>query len=972
MPVGSCVATFTTAITINALPTLTVSASSNSICNGSAAILTATGASTYTLLNTSSAFTTSISVSPLAATTYTISGTSSGGCIGTTTTTVTVNRLPYVTSTATSNTICSGNTLTLTATGTTGLLAYYKFDETSGNMANDATGNGNTGMYASFPTGTTSAAFSGSGNAITFSNSNGSYIDVSDNAMFNTMLNNLTLEAWIYQTDAESNTIIDRGNYNFLFMSRPNSQTGLGFYNNGNWTYSSGTIPLNQWVHVAVTYNSGTLSFYMNGALLSTHTSPALTFGSGGNINIGRQDPSSCRCNEFDGNIDELRIWNVTRTQSEIQASMTSGPAGNNVSFAWLPSAGLTATTGATITATPTVNTTYTLTGTDNNGCTKTSTQSIIVSDLPTVGVSVSPSATVCFGSNVTLSGTGASTYSWSGGINNGTAFTATNTGTSTYTVIGTNANGCKDTTTQSLVTLNGSNGIHTWRGSTNTGWNNTGNWCGGVPSSTVSVIIPLGLSNYPVILPADGNAVLNNLIIENAAQLTLNNNASLSVYGNWTNNNSNGDGFVADNGSTVTFAGSLPQSFSLAATETFYNLVINNTSSSGLTINGSDLAIVNNITFTDGLLNTGVGTSLLIEDNATATGSSQASFVNGTIKKIGDDAFLFPIGDSVYAPIEIVNDASFQNFNTNTEFTATYYKSAAPNNSDAYMSSGLQYVSSLEYWNLSRTFDLGNNAQCNVRLYFSDTAFSQIKSTALSDLIVAHFSSVYETQGGSTVLTGKGGNITSTIPFTSFSPITFGSSGGINPLPVELLRFKAWIAVDKKVKLSWDVASEINNDFYTVERSIDAINYQPILTVKGAGTSNSLLNYSVTDTSPLMGISYYRLKQTDFDGKNKTFKPISIELTEEETPKGKYTFYQNPLSLQDDLFLKVNSAKNKSIQLSFTDVSGKILCTQTVELLTGHNQIMVKDINCYLKSGTYTIVINDEEKAYKEKLIVK
>ena len=114
------------------------------------------------------------------------------------------------------------------------------------------------------------------------------------------------------------------------------------------------------------------------------------------------------------------------------------------------------------------------------------------------------------------------------------------------------------------------------------------------------------------------------------------------------------------------------------------------------------------------------------------------------------------------------------------------------------------------------------------------------------------------------------GGNI---YAFTGVTAITNNvrfTLGTINstqtPLPVELLAFDA-IPVEKTVELNWSTASEINNDFFTLERSSDIKNWIELALVPGAGNSGIVQNYRMVDDNPLSGISYYRLKQTDFDG---------------------------------------------------------------------------------------------------------
>lgn len=174
--------------------------------------------------------------------------------------------------------------------------------------------------------------FSGWQNSGGGSNSNPSvhdFIEVPDNGTLD-LDNNYTIEAWVNVDDNNNNTIIDKGNYRYLFQTHPNGQTGLGLYNPSmGWVYSSGTVPTSTWTHVAVTFDATAqrVVFYMNGNLLSSHTNgnagPVASPGpDNGVITIGRQQPSGCVCNNFDGRMDQLRIWTRTLCQDEIQARM--------------------------------------------------------------------------------------------------------------------------------------------------------------------------------------------------------------------------------------------------------------------------------------------------------------------------------------------------------------------------------------------------------------------------------------------------------------------------------------------------------------------------------------------------------------------------------------------------------------------------------------------------------------------------
>lgn len=151
------------------------------------------------------------------------------------------------------------------------------------------------------------------------------YVKITDNGTMD-LNNTYTLEAWVYPNDNTNNTIIDKGDYRYLFQTHPNGQTGLGLYNSSmGWIYSAGSIPVNTWSHVAVSfdYTNSEVVFYLNGAVLSRHTSGLANPGpDNGDVNIGRQQPGICNCNNFDGKMDELRVWTRVLCQAEIQQRM--------------------------------------------------------------------------------------------------------------------------------------------------------------------------------------------------------------------------------------------------------------------------------------------------------------------------------------------------------------------------------------------------------------------------------------------------------------------------------------------------------------------------------------------------------------------------------------------------------------------------------------------------------------------------
>ena len=107
---------------------------------------------------------------------------------------------------------------------------------------------------------------------------------------------------------------------------------------------------------------------------------------------------------------------------------------------------------------------------------------------------------------------------------------------------------------------------------------------------------------------------------------------------------------------------------------------------------------------------------------------------------------------------------------------------------------------------------------------------------------------------------------IFSGVNFMDGDQFTLGNTDISNPLPIELTFFTA-TPTQNSVKLEWETASELDNDFFTIERSVDGATWESLMQVDGAGTSKETLQYEAIDMLPLPGAQYYRLKQTDFDG---------------------------------------------------------------------------------------------------------
>lgn len=139
-----------------------------------------------------------------------------------------------------------------------------------------------------------------------------------------------------------------------------------------------------------------------------------------------------------------------------------------------------------------------------------------------------------------------------------------------------------------------------------------------------------------------------------------------------------------------------------------------------------------------------------------------------------------------------------------------------------------------------------------------------------------------------SLTISRKSSSVTTGVVNITFKPICASV-----PTPVELVFFKA-NASNNAIKLNWQTASEKNNKGFEIERSVDAVFWENIGAIKGQGTSNVVVNYSFEDKHPLSILTYYRLKQVDFDGKENFSNIESISLDKKRLL---FEIYPNPIS---------------------------------------------------------------------------
>ena len=508
------------------------------------------------------------------------------------------------------------------------------------------------------------------------------------------------------------------------------------------------------------------------------------------------------------------------------------------------------------------------------------------------------------------------------------------------------------------------------WNGSRSTDWFNCGNWQSMiVPDETTNVVFPTGaVTNECTIgAPPSGftEAESNDITIGVGRTLTINNATSqLDVYGNYLNNAT-----LTHTNGTVTFRGTAAQSLGGSSASTFFKFTLNNSSATGVTL-ASPVTINAVFTLSDGNLFTDATNLLKLVDGATASSGSAITFVDGPMTKVGNDVFVFPVGDGTkWARIGISAPG-----NVTTEYTAQYFATGYGNYTiDG--ASGLNNVSQLEYW----TLDQLNNFDVQVKLYWEDHNASGITDCdgAPDDLRIAHWSSGnsrWELDIDGVNLTGgcpSAGTAETNAVQPNYSPFTFSSkSATVNPLPINLVYFNARYNPDsRQADLDWATASESNNDFFTVERSADGVDFEEIGFTTGAGNSNSLMLYEDIDPFPLKGVSYYKLKQTDFDGQFEYSEIVAINILDIEA----FRIWPNPaddmveLNLSEQVMYTLNTSFNSVIpSVSIIDRTGKLVMQQTIEILS--NTVLINTSN--LSEGLYLISLNVNGEVYTSKLV--
>lgn len=188
-------------------------------------------------------------------------------------------------------------------------------------------------------------------------------------------------------------------------------------------------------------------------------------------------------------------------------------------------------------------------------------------------------------------------------------------------------------------------------------------------------------------------------------------------------------------------------------------------------------------------------------------------------------------------------------------------------------------------------------------------------------------------------------------------------------PLPVELIYFNA-ACEDDKILLTWSTATETDNDYFTVEKSLDGTYFTAIAEVNGAGNSNTVQNYSAYDYEPSQQLAYYRLKQTDYDGKYEYSDLVNIQCNQGAGVT--FTVYPNPSLSASDVYVSFKGLEGQEeVLLVLRDVLGRVVYSQVI--FADDNGSVLTAIDPYkrLAAGTYMVIGSVDDDFFSKKIII-
>lgn len=341
---------------------------------------------------------------------------------------------------------------------------------------------------------------------------------------------------------------------------------------------------------------------------------------------------------------------------------------------------------------------------------------------------------------------------------------------------------------------------------------------------------------------------------------------------------------------------------------------------------------------------------TVLVQDDATIE-YGEGAYIEGAVIKEGNDAFVFPVGKNGRAAYLTMSAPA-----SNCTFKAEYFDEPAPASNS--LNTGLKRVSVVEHWTFER---LSGVNDVDVTLHWNDGTYSFISDP--SQLLIASFDGNKWNSIGNGAVTGnaQAGTITNSIASTNYQMFTFGSNNNANALPVELIKFTAE-RNDADVELNWSTASEVQNDYFSLLRSTDGVNFESITTIEGHGNSLEQNDYAFIDQNAPALKLYYRLKQIDFDGTENYSEIITVNAIGSDNlePSSVQIISSFPNPFVDRINIKVQSEQEGTAHLQLLDLNGSVIANGQAAISANlKEQIIQLDVNAGIPSGNYILYLN-------------
>jgi len=185
-------------------------------------------------------------------------------------------------------------------------------------------------------------------------------------------------------------------------------------------------------------------------------------------------------------------------------------------------------------------------------------------------------------------------------------------------------------------------------------------------------------------------------------------------------------------------------------------------------------------------------------------------------------------------------------------------------------------------------------------------------------------------------------------------------------PLPINLLQIEAH-CIKEGVSINWITISETNNNYFTIEKSFDGINFEEIAQISGAETSNQTIYYKYDYITKNQGVSFYRLSQTDFNGTTSYSKAIPVLCSQIDDPKAECNIYTPDNQI---IIIDYTSPIKETLKINIINNLGQVLFAKNEIVLEGLNRIEISNLS--IPSGVYiTKVISDNQQFANKILLI-